>query len=83
MSEAAEEDTKAIVERVAVGKAPSVPASSSGFSKWGKVAGTVPAATPKAAPAVIRTIVKAPSREAVYAYFFVRTNDRQIDRQME
>ena len=61
-----EEDTKAIVERVTLGKAPSVPASSSGSSKWGKAVGTVPAATPKAAPAVIRTIVKAlPERSPI------------------
>ena len=55
-----EEDTKAIAARVAVCKAPGVSASYSGSSKWNKATDHVPEATPKAAPAVIRKIAKAP-----------------------
>ena len=50
-----------IVERATnKGKTPGAPASSSGSSKWSKAAGPVLAATPKAAPAAIHPIVKAP-----------------------
>ena len=53
------EGTKAIDEHANKGKVLSAPASSSGSSKWGKAVAQV-ATTPKAAPAVVRTIVKAP-----------------------
>ena len=54
------EDIKAIAARVAVDKAPGDSASHSGSSKWNEADGNIQGATPKAAPAVIHKIAKAP-----------------------
>ena len=54
------EDAKAIAAHVTVDKASGDSASYSGSSRWNRADANVQEATPKAAPAVIRKIAKAP-----------------------